>query len=158
MLRCLEVLRCSTLDPAARWNNFFSGLYFVSFGSIRVWLWPWHTCSTWVSGTQREPNFCPPYEGLPYKKGGATLLTRRSKPPHKEGPRPPSLKKGGDLTPTGTEELAEYQISKLSSWSSVIKIIRSDIQLGWKLRLTLLKLSGLIISGNFIVSINQHWN
>ena len=34
-----------------------------------------------------EPNFFPPYEGPPFKK---------------EGPHP---LKGGDLTPTGTEEL-----------------------------------------------------
>ncbi len=47
-----------------------------------------HTCSSWVSGIQVDPfpNFCPPYEGPPYKKERATLLTRRghATPPKKE--------------------------------------------------------------------------
>ncbi len=60
-----------------------------------------------------ETQLCPPYEGPPYKKegppssqGGANLITRRGHIPWK----------GGDLTPTGIEELKSAASMNLSGY------------------------------------------
>ena len=56
-------------------------IYNKNASVIKIWIWWLHlcefddktyydhnTCSIWVSGTQVQPNFCPPFEGLPYKE------------------------------------------------------------------------------------------
>ena len=71
-----------------------------------------------------EPNFCPPYEGPAYKKegppskqGGATFIKRRVHTSYK----------GGDLTPTGTEEL-KSTASMVVVYSSELSFVCEIIQ------------------------------